>query len=84
MLSDTLFAKTNYKVGLQLYTLRDQIGNDIKGVIAKAAQAGYKELETFGYDPNKGFFGLKPAAFKETLAANGMTTPSGHYGIDSF
>jgi len=84
LLSEALFAKPAYKVGLQLYSLRDQIGNDIKGVIAKAAQAGYQELETFGYDPTRGFFGLKPAAFKQTLAANGMTTPSGHYGIDSY
>ena len=84
LLPNALFAKPKYKVGLQLYSLRDQIGNDIKGVIAKAAKAGYQELETFGYDPNKGFFGLKPKELKETLAANGMTTPSGHYGLDSY
>jgi len=85
LLSDKLFAKPNYKVGLQLYSLRDEIsGNNIKSVIEKAAKAGYQELETYGYDPNKGFFGLKPAAFKETLAANGMTTPSGHYGLDTY
>jgi sugar phosphate isomerase/epimerase len=81
---DLLFAKPTYKVGLQLYSLREQIGNDIKGVIAKAAKAGYQELETFGYDKTKGFFGLSPKEFKQTLANNGMVTPSGHYGIDPF
>ena len=84
LLPDSIFAKNNYKVGLQLYSLRDEIGTDIKSVIAKAAKAGYQELETFGYDPTKGFFGLKPNEFRETLAANGMTTPSGHYGLDSY
>lgn len=85
LLPNSLFAKPNYKVGLQLYSLRDQItGNNIKNVIAKAAQAGYQELETYGYDPNKGFFGLSPKEFKETLVANGMGTPSGHYGLDSY
>lgn len=85
LLPDAIFAKTNYKVGLQLYSLREQIvGNNIKSVIAQAVKAGYQELETYGYDPNKGFFGLKPKEFKESLAANGMTSPSGHYGLDSF
>jgi sugar phosphate isomerase/epimerase len=84
VLPDSLFAKSAYKVGLQLYSLRDEIGNNIKGVIAKAAKAGYQELETYGYDPKKGFFGLSPKEFKRTLSADGMTTPSGHYGIDSY
>lgn len=81
---DFLFAKSSYKIGLQLYSLREQIGKDVKGVIAKAAKAGYQELETYGYDKAKGFFGLSPKEFKQTLINNGMTTPSGHYGIDSF
>jgi sugar phosphate isomerase/epimerase len=84
VISDSLFAKSTYKVGLQLYSLRDEIGSDIKGVIAKAAKAGYQELETYGYDPTKGFFGLNPKAFKQTLSDNGMSSPSGHYGIDAY
>lgn len=84
VLSDPLFAKPKYKTGLQLFSLRDEIGKNIKSVIAKAAKAGYQELETYGYDPNKGFFGLTPTEFKETLSANGMSTPSGHYGLDSY
>lgn len=85
LLPDQLLAKPKYKVGLQLFSLREQIiSSNIKSVIAKAAQAGYQELETFGYDPGKGFFGLSPKEFKATLSANGMTTPSGHYGLDSY
>ncbi|RYE36569.1 MAG: sugar phosphate isomerase/epimerase [Sphingobacteriaceae bacterium] len=84
LLSEQIFAKANYKTGIQLFSMRDQIGNDIKSLIAKLAKAGYQEMETFGYDPNKGYFGLKPAEFKQTLTANGMTTSSGHYGIDSY
>ena len=44
-------------VGLQLYTLRDQLPKDPKGVIAKVAAAGYKEVETFGYSKKGGFWG---------------------------
>jgi len=84
LLSNQIFAKPKYKVGLQLYSLRDEIGTDIKSVIAKTAKAGYQELETYGFDPKKGFFGLSPKEFKQTLSANGMRTPSGHYGIDPY
>ncbi|HEY4196705.1 MAG TPA: sugar phosphate isomerase/epimerase [Mucilaginibacter sp.] len=70
--------------GLQLYTLRDQLPKDVKGVIGKVAKAGYKEVETFGYDAKTGFWGLHSKDFSKLLKDNGLTTPSGHYGIDSF
>lgn len=70
--------------GLQLYTLRDQLPKDVKGVIPKVAKAGYKEVETFGYDMKTGYWGLHTNDFSKLLKDNGLTTPSGHYGIDSY
>jgi hypothetical protein len=37
------------KVGLQLYTVRDQMKDDFDGTIAKVAAIGYKEVEFAGY-----------------------------------
>jgi hypothetical protein len=37
--------KKRHKIGLQLYTLRDTIGKDPKGVLQKVASFGYKELQ---------------------------------------
>lgn len=71
-------------VGLQMYSLRDQLPKDPKGVIAKIAAAGYKEVETFGYSKQGGFWGLDAKAFSDVLKANGLTTPSGHFGMDEF
>jgi sugar phosphate isomerase/epimerase len=71
-------------VGLQLYSLRDQLPKDVKGVIAKVAAAGYKEVETFGYSKAHGFWGLDAKAFSDLLKANGLKTPSGHYGMDEY
>lgn len=79
-----LMAKTNKVAGLQLYTLRAQLPTDVKGVIAKLAQAGYKEVEVFGYSKQKGFWGLSAAEFKALLTQHGLTSPSGHYGMDQF
>jgi sugar phosphate isomerase/epimerase len=77
------FAKGNKQIGLQLYSLRDELPKDVKGVIEKVAAAGYKEVETYGYNNGK-FFGLSVAEFKNLLKSNGLTAPSGHYGMDQF
>src|SRR5579864_7599712 len=37
------------KLGVQLYTVRDQMKTDFDGTIAKVAQIGYKEVEFAGY-----------------------------------
>jgi sugar phosphate isomerase/epimerase len=79
-----LSAKSKNGVGLQLYSLRDQLPKDVKGVIAQVAKAGYSEVETFGYSAQNGFWGLSAKDFSALLKANGLKTPSGHYGLDEF
>ncbi len=79
-----LSAKSVNGVGIQLYSLRDQLPKDPKGVLAKIAKAGYKEVETFGYSKQNGFWGLSAKEFSTVLKANGLKTPSGHYGMDEF
>jgi len=69
------------KIGIQLYTLKDVIGNDPKGILKQLAEFGYKELETYGYKEGK-LFGLSNAEFGKTVKDLGMKVISGHYGID--
>jgi sugar phosphate isomerase/epimerase len=76
--------KSSKAVGLQLYSLRELLPQDPRGVIAKVAAAGYKEVETYGYSAEGGFWGLDPKAFKNLLIEHGLTAPSGHYGIDRY
>lgn len=83
LLPSFINAKTKV-VGLQLYTLREQLPTDVRGVMAKVAEAGYKEVETFGYSVENKFWGLNPMAFKNLLIENGLKAPSGHYGMDKF
>ncbi|WP_423146737.1 sugar phosphate isomerase/epimerase family protein [Rubrolithibacter danxiaensis] len=70
------------KVGLQLYTLRSELAKDVKGTIAKVAQIGFGEVETFGYSKENGFWGLDPAAFKKLMKDNNLVSPSGHYSFN--
>ena len=82
---DFLNAAINSKqIGLQLYTLRNELPKDVKGVIAKVATAGYKEVETFGFDKKTGYWGLTSKEFSQLLKSHGLSTPSGHYGLDQF
>ncbi|WP_129716250.1 sugar phosphate isomerase/epimerase [Pedobacter sp. SYP-B3415] len=71
-------------VGLQLYTLRDLLPKDVKGIIGRVAAAGYKEVETYGFDPKTGFWGLSVKDFKSLLTDNGLQAVSGHMGFDSY
>jgi sugar phosphate isomerase/epimerase len=77
-------ASDKKSVGLQLYSLRDELPKDVKGTIAKVAKAGFKEVETYGFSIKDQFWGLTPAEFKKLLDDNGLTAPSGHYGLGSY
>ena len=82
-LSDTSFAK--YKMGLQLFTVREPLAKDLAGTVKKIASIGYEDSETYGYDPDMGtYYGLKASAFKQLLAEHNLITTSGHYDFTKF
>lgn len=72
-------ASNTTNIGIQLYSLRDDIIKDVKGLIGKVAAAGYKEVETYGLSNEQQFFGLSVKEFSDLLKANKLVTPSGHY-----
>lgn len=74
-------AQSRTVIGLQLYTLRDVINKDVKGILKKVSDYGYKELETYGYK-NGTLFGMKVPDFSAYVKGIGMKVISGHYGMD--
>jgi len=76
--SSRLFAQQHKieRLGMQLYTVRDAMGKDFDGTLAKVASLGYKEVEFAGY------FDKTPQQVKAALAAHGLTSPSTHIGYD--
>lgn len=65
-------------IGIQLYTLRNEIEEmGVEEVLKKVAAAGYKWIEPFGYEDRK-FLKKTPAEFKQICADLGMTVPSVH------
>lgn len=73
--------KKKSKIGLQLYTLRDTISKDPKGVLSKVASFGYKELETFAYRDGN-IFGMPFSEFGSYVKGLGMQVTSGHYPLE--
>jgi sugar phosphate isomerase/epimerase len=69
------------RVGIQLYTLRDDARRDLEGTLVNIARAGYKEVELLGSMNN---FGMAPARLRAILDQNGLTAPSTHVGVDVF
>jgi sugar phosphate isomerase/epimerase len=66
------------KIGLQLYSLRDVVKDDPKGILKKLADFGYKELEAYSYDGGK-IFGMEYKEFTDFAKSLGMRVTSGHY-----
>jgi len=73
------------QIGIQLYTLRDELAKDPVSTLKKIAQTGYNHVETFGVDVQKGsFFGLPVKDFKKILEDNNLKTHSGHYDLSKY
>jgi sugar phosphate isomerase/epimerase len=65
------------KIGLQLYTVRDKMKEDVEGTLAHVAQIGYKEVEFAGY------FGHPPEHIRAYLDHNGLSAPSAHVAYEN-
>ncbi|MCJ7465205.1 MAG: sugar phosphate isomerase/epimerase [Maribacter sp.] len=65
------------KTGVQLYSIRDDMGKDPLGSLEALAKMGYKHVEHANYVDGK-FYGWSPPEFKKILDDLGMAMPSGH------
>src|SRR5688500_15636079 len=65
------------RVGIQLYSLRDDARRDLESTIADIAAAGYKDVELLGSMKN---FDMPPATLRQVLDRNGLRAPSTHVG----
>ncbi|MEJ7675490.1 MAG: sugar phosphate isomerase/epimerase [Chitinophagaceae bacterium] len=68
--------------GLQLYTLRDILPKDPKGILKQVAAMGYKQIES--YEGEKGmFWGMSNIEFKKYMDDLGMQMVSSHCNINN-
>src|SRR4026209_1656569 len=69
------------RVGIQLYTLRDDARRDLERTLGDIAAAGYNDVEMLGGMNN---FGMAPAKVRAILDRNGLRAPSTHVGVAAF
>jgi sugar phosphate isomerase/epimerase len=76
--TDLLSANASIRrIGVQLYTVRGAMEKDgVEATLARIAQLGFREVEFAGY------FGRTGAQIRDTLKANGLTSPSTHISLD--
>ncbi|MBI2614110.1 MAG: sugar phosphate isomerase/epimerase, partial [Gemmatimonadetes bacterium] len=65
------------RIGLQLYTVRGEMGKDVERTLARVAEIGYREVEFAGY------FNREPKAVRAALDAVGLAAPSAHVPFES-
>lgn len=65
------------RIGIQLYTVRREFGNDADGTLARLAKIGFKEVEFAGYPQGTAH------AVRAMLGRHGLTAPSSHVGLSA-
>lgn len=60
------------RIGLQLYTLRQDMARDFEGTLARVAELGFKEMEFAGY------FGRSASDVRTILERHGLASPAAH------
>jgi sugar phosphate isomerase/epimerase len=67
-------------IGIQLYTLHDQMKEDVVGTMDQVAKIGFNAIETAGYADRK-FYGYSPQEFRNLVEDMGMIPQSSHSGV---
>ncbi|MEM6632007.1 MAG: TIM barrel protein [Bacteroidota bacterium] len=77
--------KPRYKLGYQLFSIREDMAKDPIGTLKSLKEMGYEDFETYGYEAEKDLiYGYQSAEFKKILDDMDLTATSGHYGFSPF
>lgn len=77
--------KPRYKMGYQLFSIRDEMAKDPIATLKALKAMGYEDFETYGFDGEKGmFYGYPSQEFKQILDDLELSVSSGHYGFSPY
>lgn len=65
------------KIGIQLYTVRNQLARDVEGTLSKLARIGFREVEFAGYPEGTA------RSLREILDRLHLTAPSSHVSLQA-
>jgi sugar phosphate isomerase/epimerase len=85
MTSASSATKPRYRMGLQLYTVREPMAQDPVGTLQQAAALGYRNFETYGFEPETvQYYGMPAGEFRKVLDGLGLATTTGHYDLHRY
>jgi len=68
------------RIGIQLYSVQDQMATDVRGTLERLSTYGYDTIE--GYDGGKGiFWGMKNTEFKSMTSDLGLDFVASHANV---
>lgn len=74
-----------YKMGLQLFSINEDMKKDPVGTLKAVKQMGYEDFEIYGFDDKKlTYYGIEASEFKSILDDLQLTVTSGHYGFSDY
>ena len=76
-LPSAIFNPPASHLGVQLWSIREDMNKDAAGTVKALSKMGYREVEGFGYAEGK-MFGMPIADFSKLLKDNGISMPSCH------
>jgi len=68
----------NFKLGIQLYSVRDDAANNLDATLRALSEMGYEGVELAG------FYGYTPAEFRALASSHGLEIISAHTGLWEF
>ena len=66
-------------IGVQLYTVRSILPNDVAGTLQAIRKIGYQNVETFVAE-----YKMSAKDLRQAIVDAGLTVPSAHFGYDDF
>lgn len=75
----------SYKLGYQLFSIRDEMAKDPIATLKALKTLGYQDFEIYGFDAEKKmYYGYKASDFKKILDDLDLSVSSGHYGFSPY
>lgn len=78
-------SKSRYKLGYQLYSIRDEMAKDPVETLKRLKTMGYQDFEHYGFDPKElTYYGFETKEFKSIIDDLSLSISSGHYPFANY
>ncbi|WP_197539923.1 hypothetical protein [Winogradskyella sp. PG-2] len=79
------FHSSRFKLGYQLFSIRDEMANDPVATLKILKKMGYQHFEHYGFKAEYGtYYGYKTSEFKNILNDLNLSITSGHYPFANY